>query len=254
MADEVAKKVEKLEAKMENKVEKAVEKKVENAVEKKLEAKVDTLINKRESDLSKTKKEGKARWILQPKNTGTVLSEEEKVSLLEEAKISLWIDSYEELFSDFDPRTYSKREISADFLAEAKRFARERLDGTIDLVILTPNTLRNKQTESVIKKRLREAFTQQYHFLLKKKKKILKQGIVFILLGIFFMIVTTFILFNFDVKDYLIYFLAVLGEPAGWFLFWEGLNLIVFDSKEKNSDLTFNQKMSKINIVFESYE
>ena len=241
--NEIKEIVQKQEAKSEQKMEKMVEQKISSKLDK-IEAKVD-----------KMGVEEKKKWphYLGGK-TRKVLSEEEKTSLLEGAKISLWIDSYDDLFSDFDPRNYSKREISADFLSEAKRFARERLDGKVDLVILGPQKIRDKYVEAVIKKRLKQSFLQQYKFLLNKKRKTIKQGAIFILLGIFFMIVTTFILFSFSVKDFFIYFLAVIGEPAGWFLFWEGLNLIIFDSKEKKSDLEFNKKMSKIDILFSSYD
>ena len=35
--------------------------------------------------------------------------------------ISLWIDSYDDIFSDFDPRPFSARNISDDFLYEVKK-------------------------------------------------------------------------------------------------------------------------------------
>jgi len=234
------------EIKVEKKTETKVESPKEERVEKKTEVKVENKVNQ---------KSKKKSWISRlNKKSKSTLTDEEKNALLEDAKISLWIDSYEEIFSDFDPRGYSKREISADFLSEAKRFSRERLDGKVELVILIPASIVNKSVESVIRKRLMQSFLQQYNILLEKKNKIIKQGVVFVLLGIFFMVSTTFILFNHDVKDFFIYFLGVIGEPAGWFLFWEGLNLIIFDSKGKKPDLDFNKKMLKINIVFKSYD
>ena len=230
--------------------------KAENAAEIKIEKKMDKIETKIEKKIGDVEKKVKTKkWMSRINNeTKKVLTDEEKSSLLEDAKISLWIDSYNDIFSDFDPRGYSKREISADFLSEAKRFARERLGGKVELVILTPKNIVDKSVETVIRKRLVQHFSQQYGFLLEKKNKIIKQGVAFILLGIFFMIGTTFVLFNYSVKDFFIYFLAVIGEPAGWFLFWEGLNLIIFDSKGRKPDLEFNKKMSKINITFKSYD
>ena len=36
------------------------------------------------------------------------------------ADISLWLDDYDDLFSDFDSRNYLKRRVSEDFLEELK--------------------------------------------------------------------------------------------------------------------------------------
>ena len=48
-------------------------------------------------------------------------------------------------------------------------------------------------------------------------------------------------------------FLVVFLEPAGWFLFWEGSDLVIFDSKKKKPDLEFYEKMTRANIGFLSY-
>jgi hypothetical protein len=55
-----------------------------------------------------------------------VEDEEDESFKLREGNISLVIESYNALFSDFDPRTSSERGISDDFLSEVKRAARER--------------------------------------------------------------------------------------------------------------------------------
>ncbi|MFA5763906.1 MAG: hypothetical protein WC915_03760 [archaeon] len=250
----VEKRLDKIESNISHNLENINTQKKEVAIEKKIDTHVESKIDKLEAKFSKLQDDKlDSKWVHDlNKNVKEILTDEQKKALLEDAKISLWIDSYDELFSDFDPRSYSKREISADFLSEVKRFARDQIDG-VDLVILVPPKVRDKNMEGIIKKRLKQSFLKQYTLLVEKKKKILLQGVAFILFGIFFMIFTTFILFTYDVKDFFIYFFGVIGEPAGWFLFWEGLNLIIFDSKERNSDLKFNKKMSKINIIFNDY-
>jgi len=67
------------------------------------------------------------------------------------------------------------------------------------------------------------------------------------------MFLATFILFRYEDKSLLINFLVILLEPGGWFLFWEGLGLIVFKTKERFPDLEFYEKMSKVEILFLSY-
>ncbi|MBI2575624.1 hypothetical protein HYV84_00270 [Candidatus Woesearchaeota archaeon] len=48
-------------------------------------------------------------------------------------------------------------------------------------------------------------------------------------------------------------FLIVLLEPAGWFLFWEGLNLVIFESKKIQPDYLFYDKMSRSQTQFNTY-
>lgn len=167
--------------------------------------------------------------------------------------ISLWIDGYEDIFSDFDPRPYSQRIISDDFLFEAKRAVRETSTGKIELKLLIPENKRNKNQESIIKKRLKDSFHKQYHNLQKEKKNIIKKGIAFAITGIILMFLATFILVKYPEEHFFLSFLIVLLEPAGWFTFWEGLNLVIFDSKEKKQELEFNKKMSKCIILFLPY-
>lgn len=172
--------------------------------------------------------------------------------LRNEAQISLWLDYYKEIFSDFDPSPFSQRRLSDDFLFEAKRAARETSKGTIELKLLVPQNKRDLSTESVIRKRLRGHFKRMHEVLEREKNSVLKQGFFFIGLGIAFMLVTTFVLY--DVKgSFILTFLAVLGEPAGWFLFWEGLNLVIFEPKRRKPDLEFNRKMSRADVSFISY-
>lgn len=167
------------------------------------------------------------------------------------SEISLWIDTYDDIFSDFDPRPYSQRSLSDDFLIEAKKASKDKESGNIELKFLVPKNIRNLNQEAVIKKRLRDHF--KTHFLEKEKEYnvIFRQGIKFILSGIFFMILTTFLLVK--KESVLTTFFSVLFEPAGWFLFWEGLNLVIFESKKKKPDYEFYEKMRKVEIYFLDY-
>ncbi len=179
------------------------------------------------------------------------LSEQEKV--LQLSQISIWIDDYDDLFSDFDPRPYSQRAISDDFLSEAKKALKESPRGKFELRILIPARLRNPYHETIIKKRLRDHFKKQAKSDLIQKRDVIRLGLAFMSSGVALMLVTTYILFHYEETNFLATFLSVVFEPAGWFLFWEGMYLLIFRAKEKNPELEFNEKMAECNVYFQSY-
>ena len=77
-------------------------------------------------------------------------SPESKKRILELSEISVALDSYDDIFSDFDPRDYSKRGLSEDFINEVKKASRAKPTGGLELKILIPENLRNKSHEHVI--------------------------------------------------------------------------------------------------------
>jgi hypothetical protein len=176
---------------------------------------------------------------------------EEIKDILAKSEIALSLDSYDDIFSDFDPRPYSERALSDDFLIESKKAARDKT-GTLELKFLIPNQLRKPNVEFKIKKRLREHFRKHYLVLEKESKDIVKKGIWITILGFFLMVVATS-LYDLPSGNFFFVFLRVMLEPAGWFIVWFGLDQIFYSKKEKKPELDFYAKMSKANISFLSY-
>jgi len=181
------------------------------------------------------------------------LAEEEnlKQHLLEKAEISLLLDRYEDIFSDFDPRPFINRALSDDFLIEAKKAARDK-EETLDLSFMIPKHKRNFEHEVLIKRRLRDHFKKHALLIEDEIGKIKKTGLLMISSGIFFIFLGAYTNFYLN-KSLFTSFLIVLLEPAGWFTFWEGLNLHLFESKKKKPDLEFYHKMTRCEISFHSY-
>jgi len=164
-------------------------------------------------------------------------------------EIVLSLAEYNDLFSDFDLRHYSHRTLSDDFLIELKKASRDK-EKKFSLQLLMPKSKRNVKDEGVIKKRLREHFKKHYEILRKEKNKVFWQGALFILFGILLMsIASYFVYYKEQYNFFMISLLVVILEPGSWFLFWEGLNLLLFESKKQSPDLQFYEKMnhSKIN-------
>jgi len=172
----------------------------------------------------------------------------QKKEVIPEKRLPLQITSYDDIFSGFDPRPFDHRALSVDFVEEAKRATRDKGEG-IELKFFIPKEKRDLKKEKLVKKRLSEHFNRHHEKIIKEKKEIIRKGLYFMGTGIILMAVATFILFKYE-KTILTSFLTILLEPGGWFFFWEGLNLAIFESKKFTSDIEFYKKMSKAEIEF----
>ena len=169
------------------------------------------------------------------------------------SQISLWIDHYDDIFSDFDPRPYSQRALSDDFIQESTKVAKGKSSDKLELNFLISADQRSIIKENTIKKRLRDYFNKSLVRIREEHKGIIRQGSYFLIIGSILMFTASYLLFTHSEKSIITSFLITLLEPASWFLFWEGLNLILFKSKHKKPELEFYGKMSKSEINFLSY-
>jgi hypothetical protein len=175
----------------------------------------------------------------------------EKNTLPDSHEVSIWLDSYDDIFSDFDPRPYSERSLSDDFIAEAKKVSREKLLKINELNLLIPENKRNAEQESIIIKNLHANFTRHYNYLHHQSVKIKRKGILFILIGIPFMAVASY----FSYLNSPLLFINVLRitcEPAGWFFVWTGFDHIFLMANTKEGDINFYSLLAKTHIHFRS--
>jgi hypothetical protein len=174
-------------------------------------------------------------------------------SVSETNEIYIRLAQYDDIFSDFDMRPYSRRALSVDFLGEIKRASIDKMAEGIELILHAPEKDRNESQEATIKERLAAHFKRHYQILQKDKWKVMRLGYSMVALGIVCMIIATQIIYRDPTDDLLLSFLVVFFEPAAWFLLWEGMDKMMFDSKEINPDLEFYKKMSEAVVHFKSY-
>lgn len=175
-----------------------------------------------------------------------------KQSLLELAEVSILLDSYDDIFSDFDPSAYSERTLSDDFIFQVKKISGNISRSKLSLKLLLPANMRNEADEKAIVKRLHSYFKNVHQVLESEVKKTKSKGLLLTSIGIAIMIAASYISFM-KPEKYHVHFLLVLFEPAGWFLLWTGLDLLVFSSKETIKDLDFYLRMTKSEIKFYTY-
>ena len=180
------------------------------------------------------------------------VSEESKKSLLKLAEISILLDSYDSIFSDFDPSPYSERTLSDDFIMQSKKLSRNKSGKKIALNLLLPKNKRNDVDEKIIIKRLHTYFKSVHQELTHEVKKINIRGLYLTVTGFILMMAASYISYL-NTQKFHIHLLLVLFEPAGWFLLWVGLDHLVYSSKETKKDLSFYSKMTKSEIEFITY-
>lgn len=177
-----------------------------------------------------------------------------RVLLPEDSEISMRLAHYDDIFSDFDIRPYTHRALSVDFIHEIKRATLDKND-SIELAFYLAKKSRHESREITIKERLAAHFKRHYGLLVKDKRHILRVGYGMVTMGVLCMIAATYILYKDPSESLLLSFLVVFLEPAAWFLLWEGMDQIIFNSKNINPDLEFYRKMSHPSgrIHFKSY-
>jgi hypothetical protein len=177
--------------------------------------------------------------------------------ILREGNVSLILESYNELFSDFDPRNYSERTISDDFLIECKRAVIDKPNEEFELRLLMPKSKRNLNDEFRIKKRLKDHFQKHVSEKQKEVNNIIRNGLLLTAIGFILMISGAWFIFSrFMEGTFIASVLTITLEPAGWFFFWEGLAKTFFiyeEHEKKKRDLDFYKKMSRAQIYFLSY-
>ncbi len=175
-----------------------------------------------------------------------------KQKLLQISEISLWLDNYDDIFSDFDPRPYSVRSLSDDFLLEAKKAAKDKDPDNIELRLLIPASKRSAEQENTIKKRLHAHFKKHFEAVNKEISDIRKNGIIFVAIGIMVSLGATFVDSLSELWGFVSRLLFILLEPAGWFTIWLGLDNIFQTWKQRKPELDFYSKMSRCEINFVS--
>ncbi|MCR4368361.1 MAG: hypothetical protein NUV67_00470 [archaeon] len=178
--------------------------------------------------------------------------ENERQRLLDRSKVSLIIDHYDDIFSDFDSRPYSHRSLSDDFLIEAKKVARDTSEGIAEIRFMVPQVARNIGNEAVIKKRLKAHFKKHAEMLSQEIGSAKKEGMIFASGGFVMMVIAALISIN-EFGGIFFVILSVLLEPAGWFTVWFGLDSIFYAQRDKYVELDFYRKLGKTEIIFEPF-
>lgn len=167
--------------------------------------------------------------------------------------IAIWLDDYNDIFSDFDSRDYDHRALSDDFISEIRKISRENENDVREIHLLLPEKARNKKEEEVIVKRLQHYFRKNHQqveaIIISGRKK----AVVFAFTGLFFLLLGGYVSFL-KPEHLALHLLMITCEPAGWFLVWMGYDLFANNAKRRKQDLGFYEKIARSGISFRSLE
>ncbi|MBN2482838.1 MAG: hypothetical protein JXD21_01390 [Candidatus Omnitrophica bacterium] len=165
-------------------------------------------------------------------------------------EIAIVIDTWDDVFSDFDPRPLNERTVSGDFITELKKRYRETRRGDFIITIYAPLDLKDEKSERMVTQRLKKHFLHGY---LQKKKELRStrlRGTIFVLIGIgsltFLTLATYFKFLNTLARE----LSAIVLMPLGWFGFWEGLSKLIDTSPGFIQDEILFRKLSKATYQF----
>ena len=186
------------------------------------------------------------------KNESKIEENEDPKIILREKNVSLILDSYDDIFSDFDPRPYSSRGLSNDFLIECRRAVRgiKTESPVLELRLLVPKNKRKAAKETMIKKRLKDYFQNQVKEKQMELKQTRRDGGKWILIGFSLALISTLLITQ---EEFLFKLPLIITEPGGWFSFWTGLDKIFIEPKGKKPEFEFNNNMANMNVRFYSY-
>jgi len=165
-------------------------------------------------------------------------------------EISIAIDSWDDVFSDFDPSPLEKRVLSEDFLLELKKRYRETQTGNFIITIYAPAALKDDASERIVIKRLKQYFKVRHLSTQKEINQAIKKGSIFVIGGILFLSTLTLIAYFKMLSTLAFELLSIILMPLGWFGIWEGFSRIIEPSPLLKQDLELFTKLSKAAFKF----
>ncbi len=143
--------------------------------------------------------------------------------------IVIALDTYDDIFSDFDIRSYRERAFSRDFLDELHIRLRRAGDGAEHrIIMLMPARDRNERDERLIVERMQAFFAERRGIYARKDRRAKLRALLFVTTGVAFSFAANYLVGRLSslplIKDFLLI-------PA-WFFVWSGLEMLLKNRDE----------------------
>jgi hypothetical protein len=139
-------------------------------------------------------------------------------------EIAIALDTYDDLFSDFDIRGYGERALSKDFLDELRvRLRRSWEKPELSIAFLIPSGIRVAEDEALIVERIRKFFAERRAHYLREDKRAKLKSLLFVAIGLGLSIVANVIVERFSFLPLFNDFLLI----PSWFFVWSGFDFLI---------------------------
>jgi hypothetical protein len=165
--------------------------------------------------------------------------------------ISIAIDTYDDIFSDFDPRDLTQRDLSEDFIIELTRRHRQDIKGKYDVVLVAPKSIEDPVAEKKIISRLNRYFNLKHARYVKAIKHIRMRGLIYIASGMALLIAFALLTYYKKLDPLTREVVGIMFVPLGWFGIWEGFSKVVDIPFRLESDTQVYKKLSRATYKFE---
>jgi len=177
---------------------------------------------------------------------------EQRINDLRE--IAIVIDTWDDIFSDFDPRPLNERTISGDFMDELKKRYLETPRGNMQLIIYAPVGLKDEKSEQMVVRRLKTHFK---YLALEAKREMVQariRGTIFLCVGFAALAFLTLATYVQMMSAIALAVVQIPLMPLGWFGMWEGFSKLV-DAMPRQAEIEdLYDKLSKARYDFRYVE
>lgn len=163
--------------------------------------------------------------------------------------IHVGLDSYDDIFSDFDPSPYSDRLLSEDFVIEARRRCSVTRKGGLELRFSLPKGRRDHKTEALIKRRIKQYFRGKVKDVEEEVGKGRKVGAAYFAAG-FLVLLFVGLAPQLEWLGGAAHFLEILLVPVGWFGMFDGVELMVEAPRSRARELESNRRLAEADYTF----
>jgi hypothetical protein len=167
-------------------------------------------------------------------------------------EIVVYINTIDDIYSDFDPRKIDARILSADFINEVRLQGQQSTDGSrIEVNIFAPRFIRQheltRKAEKITRRRIRRYFEEEYRLLRSDWAKSLARGLVFLVSGL-----TCFFIAKLvgdpGESHFILKILLELITFFSWFATWNGIT--TFGDLPKQRELRLRRRLADAQIHF----
>jgi hypothetical protein len=165
--------------------------------------------------------------------------------------ISIAIDTYDDIFSDFDPRDILDRDLSEDFINELRHRHRQNPKGKYDVVLVAPKAIEDQGVEKKIVSRLNRYFHQKYSRYKKSINDLRIRGGVYVVFGMALLSILTLLAYYRKLESLKLELVGIIFMPLGWFGIWEGFSKMIELPFKLENDTQVYKRLSKASYKFE---